>query len=131
MAGHSTSLEQRQEVVVVDDDAAVLHSLKFALELEGYSVSAYRDAAGVLARATFPERGCLIVDYKLPDMNGLDMLAALRARGTTTPAVLIATAPGEAVMRRAAAAHVSVVEKPLLGDTLNQAIAAAFDGAGR
>ena len=40
-------------------------------------------------RRDFPERGCLIVDYRLPGMNGLDMLSGLRARGTTMPAVLI------------------------------------------
>ncbi len=122
----STSIEERRDVFVVDDDPAVLHSLKFALELEGYSVSVYHDAAEVLAQADFPERGCLIVDYKLPGMNGLDVLAELRARGTTTPAVLITSKPDEMLAHRAAAADVSIVEKPLLGDTLNQAIDDAF-----
>jgi FixJ family two-component response regulator len=131
MTERGTSIEEKRDVFVVDDDPAVLHSLKFALELEGYSVSVYHDAAEVLARTAFPDRGCLIVDYKLPDMNGLDMLAKLRARGTTTPAVLITSAPGEALVRRAAEANVRIIEKPLLGNTLNKALDAVFDGTHR
>ena len=127
MAKNGTSLDQRRVVLVVDDDPAVLHSLKFALELEGYSVFVYRDAAEVLATATFPAKGCLVIDYRLPDMNGVDMLAKLRARGVTTPAVLITSAPGEALVRRAAEADVPIVEKPLLGNTLNRALDAVFE----
>jgi two-component system response regulator FixJ len=121
-------IDQRRDVIVVENDPAVLHSLKFALELEGYSVSGYRDAAGVLAETDFPERCCMIVDYRLRDMNGLDMLTGLRARGTTIPAVLIVSGPADALADRAAAANVRIVEKPLLGNTLNQALDAVFDG---
>jgi two-component system response regulator FixJ len=123
-----TSIEERRSVFVVDDDPAVLHSLKFALELEGYSVSVYHDADEVLAETDFPERGCLIVDYQLPGMNGLDMLAELRARGTTTPAVLVISGRNARLADRAAAANIPIVEKPLLGNTLNQALDAVFDG---
>ncbi len=120
--------EERRKVFVVDDDPAVLHSLKFALELEGYLVSVYHDAAAVLAEVDFPEKGCLIVDYQLPGMNGLDMLKELRARGTRTPAVLIISRNSDALADRAAAANIPIVEKPLLGNALNQALDAAFAG---
>jgi two-component system response regulator FixJ len=123
-----TSIEERRDVIVVDDDPAVLHSLKFALELEGYAVSIYHDAAEVLAETEFPERGCMIVDHQLPGMTGLDMLAGLRARGTTMPAVLIVSRRTDMLADRAAAANIRIVEKPLLGDTLNQALDAVFDG---
>ncbi len=128
MTNDGNLTQARRDVIVVDDDPAVLHSLKFALELEGYSVSVYHDAAGVLAETKFPERSCLIVDYQLPDMNGLDMLDRLRAQGTTTPAVLIVSGRADALADRAAAANVRIVEKPLLGNTLGQALDAVFDG---
>ncbi|MEX0852379.1 MAG: response regulator [Bauldia sp.] len=126
MPQSSSALEERHAVFVVDDDPAVTHSLKFALELEGYTVVVFSLAADVLS-AAFPESGCLLIDYKLPDMNGLDMLAKLRARGVTMPAVLITTAPGEALVRRAAAAGTPIVEKPFLSNALNQALDAMFE----
>ena len=129
MAKHGTSLEEKRVVFIVDDDPAVLHSLKFVLELEGYAVFVYRDASEVLAAATLSERGCLVVDYNLPDMNGMDMVAKLRARGITTPAVLITSDPGEALVRRAAEANIEIIEKPLLGNTLGKAIDAVFEGS--
>jgi hypothetical protein len=52
----------------------------------------------------------------------------LRARGTTTPAVLVISGRNARLADRAAAANIPIVEKPLLGNTLNQALDAVFDG---
>lgn len=127
MVRSGTSLEEKRAVFVVDDDQAVLHALKFALELEGYSVSIFHNATEILAAPGLPERGCLVVDYRLPDRNGLEVLADLRARGIKTPAVLMTSEPNEGLAQRAAAADVAIIEKPLLTNTLNQAIDAVFE----
>jgi FixJ family two-component response regulator len=58
----------------------------------------------------------------MPLIDGLDLLRRLRERGNSMPAVLITTAPDAALRRRAGLAGVSVVEKPLLGDALLDAI---------
>ncbi len=79
---------------------------------------------------SFPTDGCLVVDYKLPEMNGLDLLVELRKRNVDLPAILITTHPSSEVRRRAAIAGVSLIEKPLLNDTLFQGIRAALDGSG-
>jgi two-component system, LuxR family, response regulator FixJ len=117
-------------VVIIDDDPAVRNSLKFALEVEGFAVRAYPAGADLLREAEVPADGCLVVDYKLPGMNGLDLLVELRGRAVDLPAILITTHPSSEVRRRAALAGVTLIEKPLLNDTLFQAIRAALDGDG-
>jgi two-component system, LuxR family, response regulator FixJ len=63
-------------------------------------------------------------------MNGLDLLVELRRREVDLPAILITTHPSSEVRRRAALAGVTLIEKPLLSDTLFQAIRATLDGDG-
>ena len=117
-------------VLVIDDDPAVRNSLKFALEVEGFAVRVYHAGADLLRESELPADGCLVVDYKLPEMNGLDLLVELRKRKIELPAILITTHPSSEVRRRAALAGVILIEKPLLNDTLFQGIRAALDGDG-
>ena len=114
-------------VILVEDDAAVRQSVQFALELDAFQVDAFESAAALLDRGEFGGPGCLVLDYHLPDGNGLDLLAALRARDVALPAVLISTNPKPAVRRRAREAGVPIVEKPLLCDALADAIRTALD----
>ncbi len=119
----------RRPVFVVDDDPAVLQSLAFSLGTEGYDVSIYRNAKALLGVDALPARGCLIIDYILPDMDGLELARRLRARGIGLPVILITTNPGRTLLRRASAAGIRVVEKPLLSDTLSEAVSASFDSS--
>jgi len=113
-------------IAIVDDDFAVRNSLAFALRSEGFSVRAYECAEDALSDALVVRADCLIVDYKLPEMNGLDLLGELRRRHLTAPGMLITTGPNALVRRGAAAAHTIIIEKPLLGETLFQEIRAAL-----
>jgi FixJ family two-component response regulator len=117
-----------RNVVIVDDDSAVLGALKFLLELEGFQVAAYRSGSELLAEPVLPESGCLVIDYKLPEMDGLDLLAALRRRNVLLPAILITSHPTAALRRRAAAVTAPIIEKPLLGDALTNAIRSSLGG---
>ena len=123
-----TGLPKRagEAVVVVDDDPAVLGALKFALELEEFSVAAYRSGSELLAEARLPDFGCLVIDFKLPDMDGLSLLAALRDRAVRLPAVLITSNPSASLRRRAEEVAAPIVEKPLLGNALLDAIRLAL-----
>lgn len=105
-------------VVIVDDDPAIRSSLAFSLKTEGFSVRSYASGAELLADVPVAKAGCLVLDYQLPGMNGLDLLAELRSRQVAAPAILITTHPTAAVRARAAAAGMVVIEKPLLGDAL-------------
>jgi len=104
-------------VVVVDDDPAVCSSLKFSLELEGFSVRAYGSAAEFL-EASPADADCLVIDQRMPAMSGMELIAKLRGQNISTPAVLIVSQPNAAVSARAAKAGVPIVEKPFLGNAL-------------
>jgi FixJ family two-component response regulator len=51
-------------------------------------------------------------------MSGLDLIAALRERNISTPAILITSHPSLSLRERANKAHIPIVEKPLLGNAL-------------
>jgi two-component system, LuxR family, response regulator FixJ len=108
-------------LVVVDDDPAVLGSLRFSLEIEGYLVETFRTAEELLA-APLPPVDCLVIDHNLPGMNGLDLLGEIRRRGLSTAAVLVTSHPPQILRHRAATAGVAIIEKPLLGNALIDAL---------
>ncbi len=84
-------------VVVVDDDEAVLDSLRVLLESEGFEVETFQRASIFLRRFKGELPGCLIADVRMPDMDGLDLLQALAARGPLPPVIVI-TGHGEIPM---------------------------------
>jgi FixJ family two-component response regulator len=109
-------------IAVVDDDRSVRDALKFALELEGYTVETFDSAESLLAEA-FPQRmDCLVIDQRLPGLNGLDLLGALRKRAVDAPAILMTSHPDANLRRNAAAARAPIVEKPLISQALTSAI---------
>jgi FixJ family two-component response regulator len=105
-------------VMVIDDDQAVRNSLKFSLEVEGFTVRVYATGAELLGAEDLALGGCFVVDQNMPGMNGLDLIGLLRARHLSAPAILITSHPGPPLRARAQAAGVSIVEKPLLGNVL-------------
>ena len=114
-------------VIVVDDDAAVRDSLKFALELEGLTVRAYDGGDALLADPALPARGCLVVDYYMPSMNGIDLVGRLRRRRVSMPAILITAKVTEGMRRSAARAGIGLVlEKPLGDASLLEGIRGAL-----
>ncbi len=80
-------------IAVVDDDKAVCSSLKFMLEIEGYVARTYDTPTRLLSASDLTSCSCAIVDFSLPDMDGLTLVEALRSRGHTWPAILIASNP--------------------------------------
>ena len=120
----------RPVVVIVDDDPAVRNALTFSLQVEGFSVRAYASGAELLGELPLDSAGCLVIDYRMPEMNGLDLLVELRKRHIGFPAILVTTEPSAAVRECAAANGMAVIEKPLLGEALFLAIRAAVTRSG-
>ena len=109
-------------LLLVDDDSAVLASLQFSLELEGFAVDAFDSGEAVVARNRLPRHACLVLDYRLPGIDGLSLLNLLPERGETCRAVIITSNPTRAMRQRTTAAGAVLVEKPLLSDSLTTAI---------
>lgn len=115
-------------IYVVDDDVGVLGSLRFLLETDGFSVRTFRSGAALLSIPVAEEIDCFVIDYKMPDINGIDLVAQLRRRGIDAPVVLITGYPDKDIAMRAAAAGVKhVMRKPLLEDSLVRQIRGAID----
>lgn len=105
------------EVIVVDDDAAVADSLGLLLEAEGYEVRAFTSAAEFLAGWRARPRTCLLLDQRMPGMDGLELLARLMP--DAPPTILVTGDHDQALAQRARAAGVvSVLTKPIDFDQL-------------
>ena len=115
-------------VFVVDDDPAVRDSLALMLGLAGFRTALFADAEALLAAHQADWAGCVIADLRLPGMSGVQLQAALRARGSTLPFVII-TAHGDVPTARAAfhAQAVDFLEKPFDDAQLCAVIETAFE----
>ena len=110
-------------VLIVDDDPALLGALEFALTAEGYEVRGCAGADAALEGAHGP-LACMVIDYKLPDIDGIALADRLRAAGVGAPLILITSNPDARCRARAARGGAVIVEKPLLGDRLLRQIRA-------
>ncbi len=106
-------------IYVVDDDSDVLGSLQFLLETDGFVVRTFKSGAALLGDEASDVADCFVIDYKMPNMNGLDLVRRLRNRDISAPIILITGYTDEHISERAATAGVRhVVRKPLLDDSL-------------
>ena len=102
-----------RRVLVVEDDAADQRVLVEALAAAGYSVDTVTTGAAALARCQDHDYDAITLDLLLPDMNGLDLLAALRRGGRNSgAAVVVVTVVAEARAVAGFSVH-DVLHKPL------------------
>jgi two-component system, LuxR family, response regulator FixJ len=114
-------------VYVVDDDAGVLGSLRFLLETDGFDVRTFGNGAALLNAVSSTGVDCFVIDYKMPNMNGIDLVNRLRDRDISAPIILITGYPDENISAKAAAVGVRhVLLKPLLEDSLAKRIRGAI-----
>lgn len=113
-------------VWIVDDDHALRNALAFEMSTQGYDVMEFADADAALQGSAPPTHACLVVDHRLPRLDGLFVIEALRARGAVNHAILVTSIPGPELVRRCSSLGVPIVEKPLIADELSLAVARSF-----
>lgn len=121
---------------VIDDDPAILQTMRRLFEAEGWSVVTYSSAEEFLAAPRPEGTTCLLVDHLLPGMDGITLVAQLRAENSYLPAVML-TGHGDAPMAVAAlkAGASDMIEKPAsaaeLLASVRQAMRNAEEGQAR
>jgi FixJ family two-component response regulator len=125
----SLSVPLRKPMVyVVDDDYDVRTSLRFLLETEGFDVRTFRNGAALHGSSTRDRAECLGVEYKMADLDGLELATRLRRLEVKTPIILITGYPDQNIPAKASSAGVcQVLLKPNLEGNLIDSVRQAID----
>ena len=114
-------------VHVVDDDDAVRDSMRALLESHGFEVRDYASAKEFLAGAPLKLTGCVLLDLHMPGMSGLELLDALRARGSKLPVIALTGRSDSALKERVVrAGALMLLDKPVGDDTLLNSLVRAL-----
>ncbi len=134
MATDGVALADGQTIYIVDDDPEVRQYLRALLEAHGMCVADYGDCEAFLAAYQDGGEACLLIDARLPGMDGLSLLQELKTAGHHLPAIMITGHSG--VPMAVAAMKIGALdflEKPVnsrdLLDSIHRALDLARDGA--
>ena len=119
--------ERRAISIVVDDDESIRTLWRYLLESKGYAVKTFQDAKEFLAHYRPGAPGCLVLDLRMPGMNGLELQEHLNAMGVRIP-IVFATAHGDvpaavSALKRGA---VDFIQKPFAPAEAVAVVAGAF-----
>ncbi len=120
--------EEAATVFVVDDDASILKSLKRLIKSEGHDVKTFTGAREFLEQGSCKGPGCLVLDVRMPGIDGLKLQEKMAEAGLSMPIVFI-TGYGNIPMSVKAmkAGAVDFLEKPCDGPALLTAIRRAIE----
>jgi two-component system response regulator FixJ len=119
-------------VFIVDDDADIRSSLSRALGKRGFEVVTFDSAASFLEAYDPNQSGCIVLDYGMPEMSGLELQEHLLMKGYVIPIIFITGHGGvpESVQAMKAGA-IDFLEKPFRQEILIERISAAFESDAR
>lgn len=114
-------------VFLVDDDEAIRHSASFMLRHAGFQVKTFPDGLSFLEAVHEEDEGCILLDVRMPGMDGLAVQSALKQRGINMP-VIILTGHGDVPVAVEAmkGGAIEFLEKPYEKQALITAIESAF-----
>lgn len=116
-------------VCAVDDEQAVCESLDDLLRSAGFAVRTFSSAREFLEWSTSNEAACLILDFAMPGMNGLELRRALLDRGSGVPIIFSTAVDREEVWNQLVASGAfAVFQKPPDADALLDAVQRAVNG---
>jgi len=119
-------------VFVVDDDVSVRESLELLISSAGWRCETFASAAQFLARPRLTVPSCLVLDVRLPDLNGLDLQQRVASERGDMPIIFI-TGYGDVPMTVKAmkAGAVEFLTKPFSAEVLLSAIQSAINRSTR
>lgn len=132
-------MTQTRLIHIIDDEESVRRSAGFMLKTSGFSVQTWASGVAFLKEVRHVDAGCILLDVRMPEMDGIAVQQALLERGVTMP-VIVLTGHGDVTIAVKAmkAGAVDFIEKPFANDVLLSAIDSAFarinaagDSAGR
>ncbi len=114
-------------VHVVDDDEAIRDSVAFLLRTNGFTVKPHVSGVAFLATAGRNTLGCVLLDIRMPDMDGLDVQRLMAEQGIAVPVIML-TGHGDIALavRAIKAGAVEFLEKPFEKVALLAAVEEAF-----
>ena len=120
--------DSRFVILLVDDDEGVLKALSRMLSTKGFEVQAFSSATEFLARHDRSVPGCAIFDVSMPDLDGIELQEALRARESERPVIFI-TGVGDipTSVQAMKAGAVDFLTKPVKSQQLLAAVALAAE----
>ena len=118
-------------VFVVDDDPHVLKAIARLLASEGWTTQTYRSAREYLGQQAEDTPGCLVLDFLMPEMTGLDLQSELARLGHARPIVFL-SGNGDipASVRAMKSGAVDFLTKPVESKTLLDAVRRAIERDG-
>ena len=121
-------MSERRLIHIVDDEESIRRSASFMLKTSGFAVEAWPSGIAFLKEVKQLQTGCILLDVRMPEMDGLEVQRILNERGITMPVVVL-TGHGDVsiAVRAMKAGAVDFLEKPFERETLLQAIDAAFE----
>src|SRR4051812_44420905 len=85
----SSTTQNPATVFIIDDDASFLKSVSRLLRAAGYGVQTFDSAKNFLERLNPESPGCVVADLQMPDLNGLELQAALRKTLNPLPVIFM------------------------------------------
>lgn len=121
-------MSERRLIHIVDDEDSIRRSASFMLKTSGFTVETWASGVAFLKEVKHLQSGCILLDVRMPEMDGLEVQKALNERGIAMPVVVL-TGHGDVsiAVRAMKAGAVDFLEKPFEKAILLQAIDAAFD----
>jgi FixJ family two-component response regulator len=127
-AGERASAGPRGRISIVDDDASVREALKGLMRSVGRDVDAFGSAEEFLTSGKLPETACLILDIRLPGMNGFELQERLKQEARPIPVIFVSGHADEAARKKAlAAGAIDLLTKPVRRGPLFNAIELALN----
>ena len=118
--------DRAHRICIVDGDGAVRDSMRLLLESYGFEVGEYGSSAEFLRRTG--DCCLLIVNHRMPETTGLELLEVLRAGGVQTPAILMFDTAGPALAERVeTAGNCTALAKPIAASELIATIKRSLD----